>query len=213
MFWVHASNAAHIKQGYQDIADQVKLAGRNDPQADMFELVHNWLRNEKNGKWLLVLDNADDAAALSLPTSNGQKTQASSGDCASPRYFLSYLPQNKNGSVIHLPRGNREAWVKAGKMSRMSMRVRMELFSKEHVETLSSIAMVGLATKLTGRWKEAGELEVQVMETSKTVLGEEHSDTLTSMTNLAFTLKGQGRDDEAKVMPLAWKAGFQSSAF
>ena len=73
--------------------------------------------------------------------------------------------------------------------------------------------MVGLATKLTGRWKEAGELEVQVMETSKTVLGEEHLDTLTSMTNLAFTLKGQGRDDEAKVMPLAWKAGFQSSAF
>ena len=51
------------------------------------------------------------------------------------------------------------------------------------------------------------------METSKTVLGEEHSDTLTSMTNLAFTLKGQGRDDEAKVMPSAWKAGFQSSAF
>ncbi|KAI9763798.1 MAG: hypothetical protein M1839_006308 [Geoglossum umbratile] len=55
VFWVHASNAAHIEQGYQDIADQVKLAGRNDPQADVFELVHNWLRNEKNGKWLLVL--------------------------------------------------------------------------------------------------------------------------------------------------------------
>ena len=91
-------------------------------------------------------------------------------------------------------------------MSRMSIRVRMELFSKEHAETLSSIAMVGLATKLTGRWKEAGEPEVQVMETSKTVLGE-HSDTLTSMTNLAFTLKGQGRDDEAEVMPSAWKAG------
>ncbi|KAI9763797.1 MAG: hypothetical protein M1839_006307 [Geoglossum umbratile] len=92
-------------------------------------------------------------------------------------------------------------------MSRTSMRVRMELFSKEHAETLSSIAMVGLATKLTGRWKEAGELEVQVMETSK------HSDTLTSMTNLAFTLKGQGRDDEAEVIPSAWKAGFRSSAF
>ncbi|KAH8696953.1 hypothetical protein GQ44DRAFT_764923 [Phaeosphaeriaceae sp. PMI808] len=26
-----------------------------------FKLVHNWLRNEKDGKWLLMLDNADDA--------------------------------------------------------------------------------------------------------------------------------------------------------
>ena len=59
---MHASNAARIEQSYQDIADQVKLAGRNDPQADVFKLVHNWLRNEKNGRWLLVLDNADDAS-------------------------------------------------------------------------------------------------------------------------------------------------------
>jgi tetratricopeptide (TPR) repeat protein len=100
VFWVHASNAARIEQGYRDIADQVRLAGRKDPQADVFELVYNWLRNEKNGKWLLVLDNADDAAALSLPANNGQKIQASGGDGAPPRYFLSYLPQSKNGSVL-----------------------------------------------------------------------------------------------------------------
>ncbi|KAF2805782.1 putative kinesin [Mytilinidion resinicola] len=100
VFWVHASNAGRIEQGYRDIADQVKLAGRNDPQADVFKLVRSWLRNEKNGKWLLVLDNADDAAALSIPASNDQKTQASGGDGAYPRYFSSYLPQSKNGSVL-----------------------------------------------------------------------------------------------------------------
>lgn len=49
---------------------------------------------------MLVLDNADDATALSLPASNGQKTQASGGDGALPRYFSSYLPQSKNGSVL-----------------------------------------------------------------------------------------------------------------
>jgi len=97
VFWVHASNAARIEQSYQDIADQVKLASRNDPQADVFKLVHNWLRNEKNGKWLLVLDNADNVAALSLPASNDQKTR---GDSARPRYYPSYLPQSKHGSVL-----------------------------------------------------------------------------------------------------------------
>jgi TFIIF-interacting CTD phosphatase-like protein len=68
VFWVHASNAARIEQDYRDIADQVRLAGRNDPQADIFKLVHNWLRNEKNGKWLVVLDNADDREERLVPT-------------------------------------------------------------------------------------------------------------------------------------------------
>jgi tetratricopeptide (TPR) repeat protein len=92
VFWVHASNAARIEQGYRDIADQVKLADRKDPQADVFKLVHNWLRNEKYGKWLLVIDNTDDEAAFYLP--------ASGGDDALPRYFSSYLPQSKNGSIL-----------------------------------------------------------------------------------------------------------------
>jgi hypothetical protein len=89
VFWVHASNGARIEQGFRDIADQVRLAGRNDPQADIFKLVHHWLRNEKNGKWLLVVDNADDAAALSLPVSHDQKTQTSGRDGAYPRSFSS----------------------------------------------------------------------------------------------------------------------------
>ncbi|KAF2204094.1 putative kinesin, partial [Delitschia confertaspora ATCC 74209] len=100
VFWVYASNVARIEQGYRDIAEQVKLTGWNDPQADVFQLVYNWLRNEKNGKWLLILDNADDAAALSLSTSNGQKIQVSGGNGARPRSLSWYLPPCKNGSVL-----------------------------------------------------------------------------------------------------------------
>ncbi|KAF2838466.1 putative kinesin [Patellaria atrata CBS 101060] len=100
VFWVHASNAARVEQGYRAIADQVKLAGRKDPRADIFELVYNWLRSEKNGKWLLVLDNVDDAVFLSLQANNGHKTQTGGGDRARQRHLLSYLPQSKNGAVL-----------------------------------------------------------------------------------------------------------------
>jgi hypothetical protein len=48
----------------------------------------------------VVLDNADDAAALTLPASNDPKSKASSGDGARPRFLSSYLPQSKNGSVL-----------------------------------------------------------------------------------------------------------------
>ncbi|OCK85164.1 hypothetical protein K432DRAFT_343643 [Lepidopterella palustris CBS 459.81] len=100
IFWVHASNAARLEQSYRDIADQIKLLGRKDPQADIFKLVHNWLRNEKNGKWILVLDNLDDAAVLLTTPTNSRKAQASGGDNTPIHHLSTYLPQTKNGSIL-----------------------------------------------------------------------------------------------------------------
>jgi hypothetical protein len=65
VFWAHASNTARVEQSFRGIAEQVKVRGYKDPQADVFKLVHDWLRNKKNGRWLLVLDNVDDAGVLS----------------------------------------------------------------------------------------------------------------------------------------------------
>lgn len=64
MFWVHASNATRIEQGYRDIAEQVKIPAPQDSKADIFQLVVKWLRNESNGKWMLIFDNADDDTVL-----------------------------------------------------------------------------------------------------------------------------------------------------
>uniref|UniRef100_A0A093Y283 O-acetylhomoserine (Thiol)-lyase n=1 Tax=Talaromyces marneffei PM1 TaxID=1077442 RepID=A0A093Y283_TALMA len=64
IFWVHASNAARFEQSYRELADDVKLFGRRDPKANIFKLVHDWLRDSTNGKWILILDNVDDAHFL-----------------------------------------------------------------------------------------------------------------------------------------------------
>ncbi|PSN58703.1 hypothetical protein BS50DRAFT_509944, partial [Corynespora cassiicola Philippines] len=63
VFWVYASNAARFEQSYRDIADRVKIPERKDARADIFQLVHNWLCDSKE-RWLLVLDNVDDARFL-----------------------------------------------------------------------------------------------------------------------------------------------------
>ena len=80
MFWVHLSNPARLEQGYRDIADAVEIPNRKDPKADIFQLVSSWLRDKNRRKWIMVLDNADDAAVVSK---------------ISP-----YLPQSPNGSVL-----------------------------------------------------------------------------------------------------------------
>jgi tetratricopeptide (TPR) repeat protein len=85
---VHAGSAARLEQSYRDMANQVELPDRSESQANTFELMRSWLLDEKNGAWLLVLDNADDAAVFrSLPGCD-------------QHHLSRFLPLNKYGSVV-----------------------------------------------------------------------------------------------------------------
>jgi tetratricopeptide (TPR) repeat protein len=111
VFWAHASNTARLEQSFREIADQVKVRGRKDPQADVFKLVHDWLRDTKNGRWLLVLDNADDVTVLS-PADDGSKLSNStggSGGSALQQHLSWYLPSSRHGSVLVTSRTKRAA--------------------------------------------------------------------------------------------------------
>ncbi|RMZ81399.1 hypothetical protein DV738_g2283, partial [Chaetothyriales sp. CBS 135597] len=63
VFWVHASNAARFEQSFRDIANFARIPRRHDSQVPLFELVRDWL-NQRQKRWLLILDNVDDASFL-----------------------------------------------------------------------------------------------------------------------------------------------------
>ncbi|KAG4438437.1 hypothetical protein IFR05_006090 [Cadophora sp. M221] len=88
--------------------------------------------------------------------------------------------------------------VEAENMLVHAMKVRKKILSDKDKNTLSEMAIVGLAFNLNGRWDKAKELLVQVMETRKTKLGVDHPSTLTSIANLASTYRNQGRWDDAE---------------
>ena len=110
VFWVHASNTARFEESFRDIADQVKIFGRRDAQANIFKLVHDWLCDCKQ-RWLLVLDNVDDARFLLGVQSNingqGQTTNAQ----VIRKLLREYLPHCERGSVLVTTR-NKEAALK-----------------------------------------------------------------------------------------------------
>ncbi|EED19025.1 hypothetical protein TSTA_023600 [Talaromyces stipitatus ATCC 10500] len=58
--WIHASNTTRFEQGYRDIATVAKVPGRDDPKANILQLVNEWLCDDTNGRWSIVLDNTDD---------------------------------------------------------------------------------------------------------------------------------------------------------
>ncbi|KAJ5737258.1 uncharacterized protein N7483_002383 [Penicillium malachiteum] len=93
VFWVHADNEARFEQGFRDIANQVKIPGRQDPKVNRFALVENWLRDDNRGKWLLILDNFDDDQLLYQDPINSRTD-------ALTKPLWEYVPKSRNGSVI-----------------------------------------------------------------------------------------------------------------
>ncbi|KAK4129022.1 hypothetical protein N657DRAFT_652545 [Parathielavia appendiculata] len=89
VFWVHAGTQARVEEGFRTIADSVKLPGRNQPKANVPQLLYGWLSNERNGRWVIILDSADDRDVLYA---------ASDGREGKP--MASYLPQSRNGSIL-----------------------------------------------------------------------------------------------------------------
>jgi len=58
--WIHASNPSRFRQGYRDITHEILIPGREDPTAEILQLVYEWLSDKRNGQWLMILDNTDD---------------------------------------------------------------------------------------------------------------------------------------------------------
>ncbi|KAF2718075.1 HET-domain-containing protein [Polychaeton citri CBS 116435] len=102
MFWVHASNTARFEQSMRDVANQLGIDERQDPDVDYLQLLQNWLRNESKGNWFMVLDNADDASFLLEPL-------ATLGTAQPTRSRIGYIPSCDHGSVMITTRSEGEA--------------------------------------------------------------------------------------------------------
>ncbi|OQE46834.1 hypothetical protein PENCOP_c001G07487 [Penicillium coprophilum] len=101
ILWIHASNAARFKQSYEDISRRAKIPGYEDPNVNVFELVHDWLLDSKRGKWIMILDNIDDDNFLHVRPSPDQNIK---------HPLITYIPRYENGSVILTARNKQSAW-------------------------------------------------------------------------------------------------------
>jgi tetratricopeptide (TPR) repeat protein len=100
ILWVHASNAARFSSSIRDVADQLAIVERDDPKADILQLVKGRLQDPRNGKWLLVLDNADEARYLLQAHDKDPERMRSGGTNVDGKRLFDYLPICSHGSVI-----------------------------------------------------------------------------------------------------------------
>ncbi|CAN9418408.1 unnamed protein product [Alternaria alternata] len=98
VFWVHASTRARFEEAYKDIAGRLQLPGRDDSKANVLRLVHDWLRDEANGQWVMIVDNVDDIETF-FPSRKRQR-QGDETDASAQIPLATYLPQSRNGAIL-----------------------------------------------------------------------------------------------------------------
>ncbi|KAI1661935.1 hypothetical protein F4813DRAFT_346255 [Daldinia decipiens] len=86
VFWVLAQSQATFEQSYAGLAKLLRISGEGDQKM----LVKQHLSSENAGKWLLIVDNADDHEATF-------ESNDSTG-------MIKYLPQNSRGLTLFTTR-------------------------------------------------------------------------------------------------------------
>ena len=85
VFWVYAGTVERFRNAYREIARKLKIPGYQSSESDILRIVKEWLENKRSGRWLMILDNADDAEIM-----------YGSGSIR----LANYLPKSDQGSIL-----------------------------------------------------------------------------------------------------------------
>lgn len=88
IFWVYGASRSRLADAYHEIAKELRIPGLGQPNVDVLTLVSDWLSEESNGPFLMILDNADDAEIWEKSGSPSEKP------------LINYLPRADHGSVL-----------------------------------------------------------------------------------------------------------------
>ncbi|ORY14269.1 P-loop containing nucleoside triphosphate hydrolase protein [Clohesyomyces aquaticus] len=97
VFWVHAGSRAKLAEGYRNIAASMEIPDWYVPGKNIPELVHNWLSDEAHGRWLMIVDNADD---LDVFCSSVDDSKSATVEKLKSFDFLDYLPKSQTGTIL-----------------------------------------------------------------------------------------------------------------
>ena len=112
-FWIHSSSRARFEQSFGEIADQIRTDACENGRADTLQNVSRWLNDGKNGPWLLILDNADDARVLL----DIQQDHTAKDVAPVERRLIDYIPQVAHGIVLVTTRDRTSGWALTGDYS------------------------------------------------------------------------------------------------
>ncbi|KXX74722.1 Kinesin light chain 3 [Madurella mycetomatis] len=137
VYWIYASNAEQFQQAYTSIARECQVPGSDDPKADILSLVKTWLERKDQGRWLMVIDNADD---MRLFFDNLADSSKGDGTSTYVGRLARYIPECAHGCVLVTTRNKQAALslapgnlpIEVGKMDNIESETLLRTKLKEH---------------------------------------------------------------------------------
>lgn len=105
ILWIQAAQQQTFEKDVLEIGKKLRIPGIEDDKADIKNLVKQRLSNPSTGKWLLVLDNADDEALWAKPSDSTRQEHL----------FVQYLPRTTNSAILITTRARSVATLLIGK--------------------------------------------------------------------------------------------------
>ena len=102
VLWIYGADPHHFEQGYHEIARKARIPGWDDQKMDKLKLVQDWLQDGSKTEWLMVIDNADDAAMF-----YGAKPSESHRSQGTSKSVARFIPQCTHGRVLITTRDKR----------------------------------------------------------------------------------------------------------
>lgn len=78
VFWVNASNTTVFEDSYREIARSASILSPDYKMTEILPRVLDWLQGPSSGRWLMIIDNADDGEVFSCVRSRDQQLFKSS---------------------------------------------------------------------------------------------------------------------------------------
>jgi len=140
---VHGGSTARFVEGFRNIAERTKVPGWDQPDVDILKLVYNWLCDEANGRWLIIIDNADDISVFARRADGREGVEDGVAGSKSAA-LLDSLPQSPNGAILVTSRSREAAFRLTGNYADI---IRVPPMDKAH-------ALALLRNKLEGSFKQ-----------------------------------------------------------
>ncbi|KAI9737238.1 MAG: hypothetical protein M1818_005770 [Claussenomyces sp. TS43310] len=219
IFCIHAATVNRFRHGYLEIGRQCQIPGIDDPQADVLECVKDWLQDEKNGRWLLVIDNADNIDDFFHSGQDHSCRPPSPASGTRPKRLGAYLPSCSHGSILVTTRNKAAAIKVASKkaaieVAKMNESESQDLFSSiltDHDHSQSD--MIRLASLLDHIPLALAQAAAYIEENSSTIaryieVFNESEESALRLLSQRFEIKGR-EFDVPNAVAISWMLSFE----
>lgn len=107
VFWVYAATPANVVESYSAIGSAIGKTFSSGSNLEMMQCVHKWLSDESNGKWVMIIDNADDLDVWTTVlqpnvtiSASSDRSNTTSLPAHGPVRLHEFLPNSRSGTII-----------------------------------------------------------------------------------------------------------------